>query len=348
MRHAVIAALLLLAAPAASAWVSCEQKDITPPIAIDREAPAFPEAVRAIGVEGTVEIALTVLRDGGVGWVRMVRAEPRGYFEQAAAEGVRRWRFRPAIANGEPIECRLRTRVRFALTDTAATAAGAAGGERPQPVYPPALLEARVEGYTEVEYEVEADGTVKDARVIAAMPRGEFERAALAAVRAWQGPVISVPARHETRRFDFRLPDTTLDSVPATLLASAPFPMAACELRTTGRVALEVQTDGSGKVLTARILAAEPAGLFDQTALAIARGSRLSPAYRDGQPIAATALLTLFFDPERATCPNMRRPDREPPVSNRPQPSVTRHDERPGNRAEPWVALSPDTTQPVP
>ena len=248
----------------------------------------------------------------------VVRAEPRGYFEQAAAEGVRRWRFRPAAANGEPIECRLRTRVRFALTDTAAAAAGTVGGERPQPVYPPALLEARIEGYAEVEYGLEADGKVKDARVIAAMPRGEFERAALAAVRAWRGPAGVVPGRRETRRFDFRLPDTLLDAVPATVLASAPFPMTACERHTTGRVALEVETDDSGKVLTARILTAEPRGLFDEAALAIARGSRLSPAYRDGQPIAAIALLTLFFDPERATCPNLRRPDREPPVSRSP------------------------------
>ena len=130
MNRASIAALLLLATPAANAWVSCEEKGITPPVAIDRKAPAFPEAVRAIGIEGTVEIALTVLRDGNVGWVRVVRAEPRGYFEQAAAEGVRRWRFRPATANGEPIECRLRTLVRFTLTDTAAIAAGTVGGER--------------------------------------------------------------------------------------------------------------------------------------------------------------------------------------------------------------------------
>ena len=123
--------------------------------------------------------------------------------------------------------------------------------------------------------------------------------------------------------------------------------MAACERQTTGRVVLEVETGASGKVLEARILAAEPAGLFDATALTIARGSRLSPAWRDGQPMAATALLTLHFDPQRATCPNMRTPDREPPPK-RPQPRVTRHDEGSAIRAESLAALSPDTAQPVP
>jgi TonB family protein len=348
MSRALLTVLLTLAAPTAWSWVPCEQKGIAPPKPIQREAPAYPPAVRETGIEGTVEVALTVLRDGSVGWVRVVRADPVGYFEQAAADGVRRWRFAPATQDGAPIECRLRTRVRFALTDAAATADGAPGGDRPQPLYPPALLQARIEGYAEVEYELDATGDVKSARVTAAMPRGEFEKAALAAVRAWRGPPAPEgPARVETRRFDFRLPDTLLEVVPATLLASAPFPMAACESGTTGRVVLEVETDAAGRVLEARILAAEPAKLFDQTALAIARGSRLSPAYRDGTPIPATALLTLRFDPARATCPNLQERDGTP-AGKRPPPRVTGHDEKPGSRAEPWLALSPEAGLPVP
>ncbi len=327
MKRGILAVCCVLAAPMAVAWAPCEQKGLAPPKPIHREAPAYPPAVRAIGIEGSVEVALTVLRDGSVGWVRVVRAEPRGYFEQAAAEGVRRWRFTPARLNGEAVECRMHTRVRFALTDAAATSAGATAGDRPQPVYPPALLQAGVEGYAEIEYTLAADGSVTEARVVAAMPRGEFEKAALAAARAWRGPAAAPGegTRRETRRFDFRLPDSTLAAVPATLIASAPFPMSACERHITGRVVLEVETEASGQVRDARILAAEPAGLFDATALAIARGSRLTPAYRNGLPIPATALLTLRFDPARATCPDQQRPDQKPP-DRRPAPRVTRHD----------------------
>ncbi len=346
MKHAALAVTLLVSAPAADAWVSCDQKGITPPVAIQREAPGYPQAVRTIGIEGVVEVSLTVLRDGSVGWVRVVRAEPRGYFEQAATEGVRQWRFEPARANGEPVECRMRTRVRFALTDPAATTAHAADGARPQPVYPAALLQQRIEGYAEVEFDRDSMGAISNALVIAAMPRGEFERAALAAVRGWQG--AQAVAGHETRRFDFRLPDTRLDVVPATLLASAPFPMAACERGVTGRVTLEAETAADGRVLAARILAAEPAGLFDDTALAVVRASRLSPAYRDGQPIGATALLTLFFDPEKATCPNLRSPGRDPPPRYRPEPRVSRHDEQPSRRADRLSALSAGDVQPLP
>ncbi len=347
MKRALSTALLLAAASVAHAWVPCEQKGITPPVPIRRDAPAYPQAVRAIGIEGTVEVALTVLRDGNIGWVQVVRAEPRGYFEQAAAVGVRQWRFRPAARDGEPVECRMHTRVRFTLTDVATTAEDPAHGEGARPVYPAALLQQRIEGYVEVEYDLDPEGQVQNPRVVTAMPRGEFEKAALVALRSWHGPSADVPLRHESRRFDFRLPDTTLDLVPATVLASAPFPMAACARHTTGRVALEVETDAGGRVHTARILAAEPSDLFDSTALGIARGSRLSPAYRDGQPIAATALLTLFFDPQRATCPDTQAPDRQPSAPNRPPPQVT-HDQMPAGHDESWAALSAGAGQPVP
>lgn len=348
MNRATPALLLLLAAPAATAWIPCEDGSLKPPVPLRREAPAYPDAVRATGIEGSVEIALTVLRDGSVGWVSVVRAEPRGYFEQAATEGVRRWRFAPAQRDGEPVECRLRTRVRFTLADTVAGTAGVAGDDGPQPAYPLALLRERIEGYVEVEYRRDADGRLRDARVVTAMPRGAFEQAALAAVNDWHAPAAPGGQRRETRRFDFRLPDSLLAEVPATLLASAPFPMEACVQRTTGFVVLEVETLATGRVQEARILEASPPGLFDATALAIARGSRLTPAYRDAQPIAATALLTLRFDPDRATCPDSLRPDRDQSPTRRPPPRVTRHDGPGVPRAESWATLSRGGAQPLP
>lgn len=347
MNRTAFAALLSLAAPVATGWVPCDQPGITPPVPIHRAAPAFPQSVREVGIEGSVELSLVVLRDGSVGWVRVVRAEPRGYFEQAATAGVRGWRFRPARQEGVPVECRMLTRVRFALVDTVGTQGSAQDADRPTPSYPPALLRERIEGYAEVEFERAPDGSVRDARVINAMPRGEFEKAALAAVRGWK-PAAAGPAPRETRRFEFRLPDTTLARVPALTLGNAPFPMAACEKGTSGRVVLEVETDAAGQVRATRILSATPPGLFDASALAIARGSRLTPAYRDGQPMGATALLTLDFNPALATCPGVHAPDRDPPPARRPQPRVSRHDEQAAGRADPWASLSRGTAQPVP
>lgn len=347
MKRLLFAALLTITATPAIAWVPCNQAGITAPVAIRREAPGYPPAVREIGVEGSVEVALTVLRDGRVGWVRVVRAEPPGYFEQAAIAGVRHWRFTPARAHGEPVECRMTTRVRFTLADTVDPASRARDADQPDPIYPPALLAGRVEGYAEVEFERTADGQVRNARVILAMPRGAFESAALEAIRRWRIEAPPEGVKRLTRRFEFRLPDSSLAQMPPTTLASAHFPMSACERRIAGRVALELQTDATGAVLEARILSATPAGVFDDTALAIARASRLTPAYRNGAPVAATALLTLFLDPEQATCPH-RSIDPVPAPAKRPAPQVTRHDERPAPRADRLAALSGERVRQVP
>lgn len=334
MIRPALALPLLLAAPGAAAWVSCNDPTLVAPVPLEREAPAYPDAVRATGIEGTVEVALTVLRDGRVGWVRVLSAAPPGYFEQAATEGVRRWRFNPARLDGVPVECRMLTRVRFALTEEVSGVTGDADSGRPQPVYPSALLAERIEGYVEVEYTLDSAGEVRDARVTTAMPRGQFEQAALGAVRAWRYPASGGEPRRETHRFSFRLPDSMLGEVPATMLGSAPFPAEACVQATAGAVVLEVDTLATGQVRAARILSAEPAGLFDAAALAIARSSRLSPAYRDAQPIPATALLTLRFDPQRAACPGLQRPDRNRSPAGRPPPKVTRRGERPIPSAE--------------
>ncbi len=302
-------AVLLLAAPAALAWPRCEQAGLTPPVAIERAAPAYPPAVREIGIEGAVELAMTILRDGHVGWVRVVRAEPPGYFESAAITGVRAWRFEPARRDGEPVECRLQTRVRFTLVDTADVPEGSAAAGHPAPVYPQSLLAERIEGYAEVRFDAMPDGSVANATVTMAMPRGEFEAAALAAVRGWRFLPAAGDARPMTRHFEFRLPDSTQGVPPPTTFGSAPFPMEACRQRLKGHVRLEVATDATGAIQSTRILSAEPARMFDRPALAIARASRLTPAYRDGQPMAATALLTLFFDPDKARCPGSLNPD---------------------------------------
>jgi TonB family protein len=118
------------------------------------------------------------------------------------------------------------------------------------------------------------------------------------------------------------------------MLGSAPFPATACAQRAAGRVLLEVDTLDSGDVRAARILSAEPPGLFDAAALQIARGSRLSPAYRDGRPTAATALLTLRFEPERAHCTDSLQPERNRRPARRPPPKVTRQGESKVPRAE--------------
>lgn len=310
----VFAVMALLAAdPAtAAAWLACNAPQLTPPASIERQGPPYPESARLAGAEGFVEVAFTVLRDGRVGWVRIQRAEPSGFFEAAAIASVRDWRFDPARRDGESVECRIQTRLRFTLTDTVAVrpagpvATAPADDALPPPVFPDSARAAALEGYVEVFVEVGADGRVMRAEVTLAMPRGAFEDAALAAVRGWRfepADAGGTEPRRLTRRFDFSLPGSTERPPSPMLLAAAPLPTEACTRRIPGQVRLEVTTDPDGRITGARILDADPPALFDATALAIARNSRMAPAFQAGEPVAATALLTLRFDPDTAHCP---------------------------------------------
>jgi protein TonB len=76
----------------------------TPPI------PYPPEARRA-GVEGLVVLVLRLDAAGAVRGVRVVSA-PSPDLARAAEEGARRFRFSPALADGEPVE----TEIRFTYT----------------------------------------------------------------------------------------------------------------------------------------------------------------------------------------------------------------------------------------
>jgi protein TonB len=77
--------------------------------------PDFPQAARQRSMDGWVDVQFSVKTDGSVGDIAVVGAEPVGVFEQSATEAVRKWRYRPILRNGQPINQRARVRVRFAL-----------------------------------------------------------------------------------------------------------------------------------------------------------------------------------------------------------------------------------------
>jgi TonB family protein len=78
-----------------------------------RVAPGYPEIARRAGVEGTVLIQALVGRDGLVKDARVTKSIPM--LDSAAIEAVRRWRFSPARARGEPVAVWVAVPVRFRL-----------------------------------------------------------------------------------------------------------------------------------------------------------------------------------------------------------------------------------------
>jgi protein TonB len=57
---------------------------------------------------------------------------------------------------------------------------------RVNPQYPIRAEERGIEGWVELEFTISETGTVKEAKVIAAKPRGVFDRAALRAIKKWK------------------------------------------------------------------------------------------------------------------------------------------------------------------
>lgn len=79
---------------------------------------AYPAAARAAGVEGRVTVRYDITVQGRVVNAVVVAAEPAGVFEDAALSAVNTWRFRPALARGEPVPARGRvSEVVFRLGD---------------------------------------------------------------------------------------------------------------------------------------------------------------------------------------------------------------------------------------
>lgn len=69
-----------------------------------RVSPQYPPRALQRGVEGWVHLRFTITEAGTVKDAEVVAAEPERYFEEAALNAVRRYKYKPKIVDGEPIE----------------------------------------------------------------------------------------------------------------------------------------------------------------------------------------------------------------------------------------------------
>ena len=91
---------------------------IAPPEALDtvrNRRPAYPEASRRRGQEGTVMLELRVDANGRVVDVRVTESSGFSALDAAAVETLREWRFRPAQRGGMPVAGSITTAVHFRL-----------------------------------------------------------------------------------------------------------------------------------------------------------------------------------------------------------------------------------------
>lgn len=75
--------------------------------------PDYPVAAATQKVSGWVDMDFTVLKDGSVGAIQIISAQPGGLFDDAARNAVGKWRFVPVERDGVVVEQRVRMRLRF-------------------------------------------------------------------------------------------------------------------------------------------------------------------------------------------------------------------------------------------
>lgn len=83
----------------------------SPPVAVSRPSPDFPDKARRDGVTGVVEAILTLTPEGRVSDVEIVSSTAPGYFEKATIKALRKWRYERERFTGASTSSQRRVRV---------------------------------------------------------------------------------------------------------------------------------------------------------------------------------------------------------------------------------------------
>ena len=77
--------------------------------------PLYPYSAKARGIEGRVELLFVVQPDGSVSDVQIKSSFPRGIFDEAAMNAVKKWRFKPGTRSGKPVATRALLPLKFEI-----------------------------------------------------------------------------------------------------------------------------------------------------------------------------------------------------------------------------------------
>jgi protein TonB len=84
-------------------------------IPLQRIPPQYPRDAARNGITGWVQLEVLVNADGTVRSARVLEAKPKGMFEAAAVQAVLRWKFKPKVVNGQPVQQKGAQRIEFNL-----------------------------------------------------------------------------------------------------------------------------------------------------------------------------------------------------------------------------------------
>jgi periplasmic protein TonB len=78
-------------------------RDVMPLVRLN---PNYPPRAQSRGIEGWVMVQFTITPVGTVKDAKVVDAEPKGIFDDAAVKAVSGWKYNPKVENGQPVERR--------------------------------------------------------------------------------------------------------------------------------------------------------------------------------------------------------------------------------------------------
>lgn len=100
-------------APAPAAAPKPRPPRPTPARILAQPLPEYPRIAEIRRLEGLVTLLVEVLPDGSVGKIEVKESSGHEVLDRAAIEGVRRWEFRPATVQGQPVRSLVEVPVRF-------------------------------------------------------------------------------------------------------------------------------------------------------------------------------------------------------------------------------------------
>jgi TonB family protein len=90
------------------------ERNVTMPRAISSPSPEYSEEARRKKIQGVIVLTVTVNADGTTGKIKIEKGLGYG-LDEKAVEAVSRWKFSPALKDGEPIEKEINVEVGFHL-----------------------------------------------------------------------------------------------------------------------------------------------------------------------------------------------------------------------------------------
>lgn len=81
-----------------------------------RIPPKYPRVAARRGIEGVVTVSFIITKEGTVRDPKVLKAEPANVFNDEAIAAIRKWKFKPKLVDGQPVERQATQEIEFKLS----------------------------------------------------------------------------------------------------------------------------------------------------------------------------------------------------------------------------------------